>query len=150
MLAEISFGDDLDVLVQGPTGAASILMSDACGSEDFLNYIWIFDDEAAAPMSDDDLIGCNPFFVQPTDYLPGDTWPPPAPAGPQNASLLVFDGTNPFGLWNLFINDDAGSDAGFLETDWAVELTVTGIFRDGFETFDTCEWSSSAGGSPCP
>src|SRR5690606_30100146 len=47
-----SFPDDLDVLVQGPSGSASILMSDACGGDDILNYLWIFSDDAPAPMSD--------------------------------------------------------------------------------------------------
>lgn len=129
-----SHGDDLDVLVVGPGGAASILMSDACGSEDFLNYIWTFDDEAPAPMSDTELAGCNPFDVQPTNHGAGaDTWPAPAPAGPFTASLANLDGQVGTGLWGLFIVDDASSDVGFLEGDWFVELTLDGIFRDDFE-----------------
>jgi subtilisin-like proprotein convertase family protein len=145
-----SHGDDLDVLVQGPSGSASILMSDACGSQDFLNYLWTFDDEAAAPMSDSDLTGCNPFVVQPTDYSPGDVWPAPATAGPHTAALTVFDGQPGLGSWHLFVNDDAGADEGFLEDSWSVDLTLTGIFRDGFEAGDLCTWSSNSGGGVCP
>lgn len=137
-----TFMDDVDALLVGPGGAASILMSDACGSEDILNYIWIFSDEAPAPMSDDDISGCNPFNVQPTDYVPGDTWPAPAPAGTFSASLAQFDGGPATGTWSLYINDDAGSDVGFLETDWFVTLVTSGVFRDGFENGTTSEWSS--------
>lgn len=128
-----SFPDDLDVLIVGPSGAASILMSDACGSDDILNYIWIFDDEAPAPMTDGDLSGCNPFNVQPTNFGEGDTWPAPAPPGPFTASLAEFDGELGTGTWTLFIDDDAGSDVGFLETDWFLELTLDGIFQDDYE-----------------
>lgn len=128
-----SHGDDLDILVVGPAGVASILMSDACGSQDFLNYFWAFNDEAPAPMSDSEIEGCNPFNVQPTDYGSGDTWPAPAPAGAHTASLANLDGTPGTGAWMLFINDDAGGDVGFLETDWYVTLTLDGIFRNNFE-----------------
>jgi subtilisin-like proprotein convertase family protein len=136
-----TFMDDVDVLLVGPGGAASILMSDACGSEDILNYIWIFSDEAPAPLSDSDIAGCNPFDVQPTDYEPGDTWPAPAPGGTFSANLAVFDGGPAIGTWNLYVNDDVGGDAGFLETDWFVTLVTSGLFRDGFESGSTIEWS---------
>lgn len=126
--------DDLDILIVGPGGQGSILMSDACGNQDFNNYIWTFDDEAAAPMSDDVLSGCNPFLVQPTNYgVSADIWPAPAPAGPFTADLSVFDGLPGTGAWTLFINDDASGDVGFLETDWFVELELDGIFQHDFE-----------------
>jgi subtilisin-like proprotein convertase family protein len=129
--------DDLDMLVTGPSGTGAILMSDACGSADINNYIWIFDDEAPAPMSDSDIGGCNPFNVQPSNFgEAGDAWPAPAPAGPFNPDLGVFDGQTGIGQWRLFINDDASGDVGFLETDWFVELTLDGIFRNGFEPLD--------------
>lgn len=129
-----SYPDDLDVLLVSPGGTAVVVLSDACGEDDIVNYFWRFDDEAPAAMSDDTLGGCNPFEVRPTNFGSGDAWPATAPAGPYGSTLSEFDGEDPRGNWRLYVLDDAGGDGGFLVSNWRVEVNGGRLFRDGFET----------------
>ena len=104
--------DDLDLLLVGPQGQRSLLMSDACGEADVQDISWTWDDEAAAPMAD--LGPCPRGAYRPTDVESGDAFPPPAPAGPYPASLAGFDGTDPNGAWQFYAVDDTVGDTGFL------------------------------------
>ncbi len=117
-----TFPDDMDVLLVGPQGQKTLLMSDACGNTDVNNFLWIFDDEAFQAMSDNGT--CIPISNQPTDFEVGDLFPAPAPVGPYGTTLSVFDGVNPNGNWQLYINDDAGADAGYIVNTPTVDLTI--------------------------
>jgi subtilisin-like proprotein convertase family protein len=117
-----TFPDDLDVLLVGPQGQKVMLMSDACGSGDINNFLYTFDDEASQPQTDGGT--CFPIGVQPVDYQPGENLPAPAPAGPYGTSLSVFDMVSPNGTWQLFINDDASADSGYLINPPTVNLTI--------------------------
>src|SRR5688572_30719814 len=55
-----TFPDDLDILLVGPTGARSLVMSDAGGSGDHTNISYTFDQTAATTMPD------NPTTVTPS------------------------------------------------------------------------------------
>jgi subtilisin-like proprotein convertase family protein len=116
-----SFPDDLDLLLVSPAGTAVVLMSDACGWGDVSNVAWRFDDLAAAPMPGDGP--CPAGDYRPTDYELGDSWPPPAPAGPYGSTMSTFSYENPFGAWALYAVDDGGGDAGFLLDGWDLEVT---------------------------
>ena len=106
--------DDLDLLLVGPRGQRTVLMSDACGSFGVAAFGWRWDDEAAAPMPDGDSTNlCGTTSHRPTDYEPGDVWPAPAPAGPYADTLSVFDGSDPSGEWRLYVNDDSFGAGGF-------------------------------------
>jgi subtilisin-like proprotein convertase family protein len=131
-----TFPDDVDMLLAGPrAGAKTILMSDACGATEIHDYKWIFDDEALAPMTDATLTGCNPFVIKPTDFEPGDKFPPPAPAGPYPTSMAAFDGLEG-GAFSLFVNDDVGGDTGFL-TSWTLIMTTRDAADTGFAASST-------------
>ena len=46
-------------------------------------------------------------------------------AGSQRLTTLVFfNGQNPNGTWQLFIQDDTGGDTGSLAGGWALEVTA--------------------------
>ena len=107
--------DDLDLLLVGPRGQATILMSDACGQLILENPLG-FDDEARFFMPIEASPLCNG-FVRPTEYDPGDAFPAPAPAGPYPTSLSEFDYTDPTGEWKLYAVDDdeSAQDGYFLE-----------------------------------
>jgi subtilisin-like proprotein convertase family protein len=129
-----SFPDDLDLLLVSPQGTAVIVMSDACGGEDITNYVWRFDDEAFASMSDSTQNGCNPITVRPTNYGTGDSWPAPAPSGPYATTMAAFYGEDPSGAWRLYAFDDASGDGGFLLSGWSLEISGPRIFAGGFES----------------
>ena len=127
--------DDLDILLVGPTGAKSILMSDVGGFNGFNDRSFTFSSKATQFLSDTGSLLSGTY--RPTDFQIGDVFPgPSAPAGPYTADLSVFHGTNPNGVWSLFIQDDSPSVAGFssspyyngyLANGWSLSIT-TGPF----------------------
>jgi subtilisin-like proprotein convertase family protein len=131
---------DTGILLVGPTGERTILLSDAGGEcEDAVNTTVTFDDEAASNYP----CGSNPSGTfKPTDF-PGppcindpSNFPPPAPPPPYPVTLSVFDGTDPNGDWQLYVIDDVSDDSGSIANGWS--LTVTAPVRvDRTLTLDT-------------
>jgi hypothetical protein len=134
-----TYPDDLDVLLVGPTGARSLLMSDAGGSYDLTNDILHFLIGAPA-LPDNAQIAAG--FYSPTDFEAGDTFPASAPAGPYGATLTNFTGTTPNGVWSLYVVDDAVDDSGSIYRGWCVQIntstgatpTPTGTWRTSTPT----------------
>jgi len=133
-----TFPDDLDMLLVGPKGQSTILMSDVGGSFD-VQRIDLFLDDAFGDngdggMPDDQgLAEPNGFgHFAPTNVGSGDTFPAPAPTPSTSNKLSVFKGTNPNGTWKLFALDDeaqireAGTppDVGDLAGGWSLEITA--------------------------
>jgi len=99
--------EDLDLLLVGPQGQSTMLISDACGPMYLFEDELVFDDETPLPLPAEPAIICGK-KVQPTNHGLDDTLPPPAPAGPYGASLSEFDFTEPNGEWALYAFDDDG------------------------------------------
>jgi subtilisin-like proprotein convertase family protein len=118
-----TFPDDLDIFIEGPTGATAILMSDAGGSVDMVGVDITFDDEAAGPIPDGTAITTGSY--QGFNYVAGDIWDAPAPVPAANSLLSVFDGVDANGTWNMWGDDDVGGDSGFM-SDWCIDFTVGG------------------------
>ena len=109
---------DLSVLLVGPTGQRTILMSStgSATGQPAPNETFTFDDEAATSLT---MAPCNSDAVAPGSYKPtratcgdanAEAFGPPAPAGPYPVSLSVFDGKAANGTWKLFIRDEDTSD----------------------------------------
>jgi len=119
-----SHPDDIDMLMVGPSGNSTVLMSDACGSYNVTNYFWRWDDEAATTMADSGTSNvCSGFSYRPTNHGSGDSWPAPAPSG-GSSSLSVHDLGPAGGVWSFYIVDDVGGDGGFLINPPMIELTT--------------------------
>ncbi|MDX2131637.1 MAG: hypothetical protein SFY69_06270 [Planctomycetota bacterium] len=110
--------DDFDILLAGPGGAV-VLMSDAGGSGDVVNINVTFDDTGVA-VPDAGPLGAGPYA--PTNYVTGDAFAAPAPAGPYGSSLLAAFNAGANGNWDLFIVDDASGDIGRIDGGWQIEL----------------------------
>lgn len=120
--------DDVDILLVGPTGARSILMSDAGGENPVngINLTFSLQGAAAIPDSDAPTSG----IWRPVNYYnadlsfaqPDDAFGPQAPAGPYNAEFSVFNGTNPNGIWRLFVGDDTTNAAGKIIDGWSLSI----------------------------
>jgi subtilisin-like proprotein convertase family protein len=117
-----TFPDDINVLLVGPHGQNAIVMSDVGGNPDVSGITLTLDDEAASSLPDGTQLVTGSF--RPTNVGAGDGFPPPAPTPSGTSSLSVFDGTNPAGLWRLFIDDDAFLEAGSMATGWSLRLTT--------------------------
>ena len=61
----------------------------------------------------------------PTDYEPWETLPAPAPPPLYDADLAVFNGTNPNGVWSLYVADDFPlEDGGAIGGGWSLGIAV--------------------------
>ncbi|MFM7466118.1 MAG: S8 family serine peptidase, partial [Cyanobium sp.] len=113
--------DDLDILLVGPTGAKSLLMSDVGGAFGINDLTITFSSLASLslPNSTQLLNG----IYRPTDFEVGDIFiNPSTPIGPYLADLSVFNGTNPNGVWSLYIQDDSASYNGFIDNGWSLSI----------------------------
>ncbi len=127
-----TFPGDFDVLLESPNGQRTILMSDAGGGNPGVTArTYIFDQSAAANFPTTTAASgiYKPFNGDgPANIEPGgiDVFPAPGP-GSQNygaANLDVFNGTNPNGIWKLYVVDDEAGDTGGIST-FTLEVTTT-------------------------
>jgi subtilisin-like proprotein convertase family protein len=127
-----TFPDDVDILLVGPGGQRTILMSDAGGDPDLSGVNVTFDQNAATlpdagPITTTSYRPAN--YGGNTNIEPGgvDNFPAPAP-GQTNytADLSVFNGTVPNGTWQLFVVDDENVDTGSISGGWSLDITTGG------------------------
>lgn len=118
-----TFPDDVDVLLVGPSGQMSVLMSDVGGGDDVAGLTFTLDDTAINSLPDSVTFGAGTY--KPTNSGVGDPFGAPAPAAGSSSSspLSVFNGTNPNGTWSLYVVDDAGGDVGSFAGGWSMEIT---------------------------
>lgn len=131
-----AFPDDLDILLQSPTGQNVVLMSDVGGSNAITNVNYTFDDAASSLMSDAGLNAAGTY--RPTNFVTPDTWAAPGPGSinQPTPTLSSFTG-NPNGNWGLYIVDDATGNVGSI-ANWSITFNVptatwtpvTGLFLD--------------------
>ncbi|MFQ5524562.1 MAG: proprotein convertase P-domain-containing protein, partial [Acidimicrobiia bacterium] len=119
-----TFPLDMRVLLVAPTGQAVLLMSVVGGGgPGVTNVDLTFDDEAGQTIG----LTTNPLAgsYRPSVNIPEDL-PAPAPSGPYGTSLSDFDGIDPVGEWQLFVQDVfEGADDGSLAS-WSLALTTDG------------------------
>jgi subtilisin-like proprotein convertase family protein len=108
--------DDLDVMLVGPGGQSALIMSDAGGGAGSALTLFLDDD---VPSSLPDSTTPALINYRPTNYGEGDTFPAPAPA-PTGSALSAFDGTDPNGVWQLYIVDDSTGASGSLAAGWTL------------------------------
>lgn len=125
-----TFPDDLDILLVGPGGQSTILMSD-CGGDHTLNNVDLAFADSSSPLPDSAQIIANSY--RPTNYASQGvaTDPFPTIAGQSfAASLAVFNNTSPNGTWSLYVVDDAAGDIGAIAGGWTLTLRTT-AFQNG-------------------
>jgi subtilisin-like proprotein convertase family protein len=111
---------DLGVLIVAPDGKAVLLMQNVGGAGPGVTAVTLtFDEEAEEVIEEHVNPGSGSY--QPSSLVTGDL-PAPAPAGPYMTSLSHFDGIDPVGEWQLYVNDDQAGDVGNLAS-WSLELT---------------------------
>ncbi len=129
------FPDDVDVLLVGPAGQTVVLMSDAGAAYAVTDVDLTFDSGANSFLSPNDILTTGHFL--PTNLEADDTFSAPAPAGPYGTSLGAFIGTDPNGIWSLYVVDDNGGDTGEITNGWSVTFnSVSSGDDDHGDTFD--------------
>jgi subtilisin-like proprotein convertase family protein len=116
--------DDVDILLVGPTGLRSIVLSDGGGSCTLVCGSRTYTFEAGANTYPDS----QPFGVlgqpssgvyAPVDYVSGDVFPAPAPAGPHTADFSALTGASANGNWSLYVFDDGVGTGGTISS-WSL------------------------------
>lgn len=114
--------DDLDVLLVGPNGESTILISDIGGSTPAAGVNLKLDSEASHSLLDAGPLVSGTF--KPSNSGAAlDIFPSSAPAGPYGNSLSQFKGIDPNGPWSLYIIDDRNTQSGTI-TSWNLEITL--------------------------
>ena len=117
-----TFPSDLDVLLVGPGGQKVVLMSRVGAGNPIGNATFTFDDAAANFISQG--------FLQSGVYkprnlsAPSESLPSPAPSGPYSEVLSSFVGTNPNGVWSLYVADHGEGDSGSLVSGWSMVIEI--------------------------
>jgi subtilisin-like proprotein convertase family protein len=118
-----SYPDDIDILLVGPTGQSLILMSDVGGQGPGVSNIdMTFDDDAYYQLTPVNTPGT--YTYQPINFGSGDVFPGPAPAPSPATGLSAFNGTNPNGVWSLYVLDDLAGDSGSISRGWSIDFTT--------------------------
>ncbi|MFV8827428.1 hypothetical protein [Alkalihalobacterium sp. APHAB7] len=115
-----TFPADIAAMLVGPRGQDTILMATAGGGEEIEDVTLTFDDAAEELVPAPIVSGT----YQPTNNGVFSPFPPPAPNPSSNASLSVYNGTNPNGTWELFINDQFFGDTGVMAGGWELHITT--------------------------
>ena len=121
-----AYPDDIDVLLVGPGNQNVLLMSDTGGFYPVANLNLTFNDAAASSLPDETALSSGTY--RPTNYDANfmvDSFAPPAPTtGPYGSTLSLFNGTNPNGVWNLYVLDDTQGNNGVMAGGWALSVTA--------------------------
>ncbi len=111
---------DLAIVLVGPLGQNVILMANAGGGYGLANATLTFDDAASLPIPTNQITAGT---YRPAAYSP-PALPSPAPLPPYGADLSVFAGTNPNGMWSLYVYDDAPGDSGSISQGWYLTIAT--------------------------
>ncbi|MCX6291108.1 MAG: proprotein convertase P-domain-containing protein, partial [Bacteroidetes bacterium] len=120
-----TYPDDIDILLESPSGQQMILLSDCGGTNDFINTAIVFNDSASANASDAGAIPAGSY--KPTNITSPDPFAAPgpgsftAPVGSASTPLSIFNGTNPNGTWKLYVVDDLSGDFGSIAS-WSLKI----------------------------
>ncbi len=121
-----AYPDDIDVLLVGPGGQNVLLMSDCGGYFSISNVALTFSDAAAGLLPDEAQIVSGTY--KPTNYDANfmvDSFAAPAPTtGPYGSTLSLFNGTNPNGVWSLYIIDDTQGNSGTMAGGWSLTISA--------------------------
>ena len=104
-----------------------MLMSDVGTFFPVSNLTFTFDNVSGTGMPSGSQLASGTF--KPTNFDPvGDVdgFPAPAPLiGPYGASFASLIGTNPNGVWSLYIVDDVAGNNGQLAGGWSITVTTS-------------------------
>lgn len=121
-----TYCNDVDVLLVGPTGAYSLVISDVGGGTSVSGVQLTLDPTAATSVSNTTLTSGTYKPTNYTDSFGTDAFNAPAPAGTYAASFASFLNTSPNGTWSLYVMDDSPDDSGSIASGWSLGIKTTG------------------------
>lgn len=131
--------DDIGIALVGPTGAAFLLQDGGGDCTDLVNVTYSLRDSASAALPNTGVWTAGVFkptanYASPLNALfpaPGPVTTYNAPASFGSSTLQsTFAGTNPNGVWSLYIVDSVAGDSGAIAGGWSLSLTTTASAAD--------------------
>jgi uncharacterized repeat protein (TIGR01451 family) len=121
---EHTYPHDISLLLVGPGGQSSVLMSAAAQySSASIPVTITFDDSASSPApAIGSLVNGNSY--QPSEYNSPIFTNVPNIHPPYNTNLSVFKGAPANGWWSLYAYDGAPGDSGAISNGWGVSITT--------------------------
>ncbi len=121
-----TFPNDIDILLAAAhlPGLNAVVMSDAGEGKDVSDVTLTLDDQAAAALPSSGALATGTFRPKNRTHVGTEEFPAPAPAPSGNVGLSVFTGSDPNGIWQLFVVDDVGIDGGRIANGWSLEITA--------------------------
>ena len=116
-----AFPDDLDILLVGPGGQTAVVMSDAGGGNALSFVTLTFDEDSPLNLPDNGRLVSQAYRTSNYEGT-GDVFPSPAPPLPYGSNLNIFKGSNPNGVWSLYIYDDVSGEGGALSGGWSLQF----------------------------
>ena len=120
-----TFPQDVDVLLVGPGGQKTVLMSRA-GAPNLSGANVTFDDGAGSAIPESGSIASAAY--RPAWYNGPTNLPAPAPTNTYPATypttMSVFNGFDANGQWSLYVADHSAGDAGAIVGGWSLALTI--------------------------
>ena len=116
-----TYPSDFGALLVGPLGQNVVLFNRPGSGSDIVNVDWTFDAAAIAPLPAGGASSSGSF--EPSNYASAESFAPGAPTAPYGTDLSVFNGTDPFGTWSLYVQDFVCADAGSICEGWSLEIT---------------------------
>jgi subtilisin-like proprotein convertase family protein len=116
---------DVDVLLVAPSGQATQLMSDVCGTGTvpLSGVNFEFDQSAPLTLPSFPTAPCPSGRYKPTAVEPlSDSFPAPAPPVPAAVSLDSLNPSLVSGTWSLYVTDDTNNDNGTLAGGWTLDV----------------------------
>jgi hypothetical protein len=120
-----SYPADLDILLVSPSGAKIMLMSDAGGSTGVTNATLIFHPNwqvSTSPPENSAIPSHMESHYRVRNFGEQEAQLPGAPTGPYSDDLDAVYGTDPNGVWSLYIYDDKTGQSGVLQDSWGVKF----------------------------
>jgi subtilisin-like proprotein convertase family protein len=115
-----AFPSDIDILLVGPSGQGTVLLSDIGDGIAITDVTITLDDAAGAQVPTPIVDGT----YWPAGRYVGDPFPPPAPPQPHGTDLSFLNGIAPNGTWSLYVVDAVSGDAGSISGGWSLTITT--------------------------
>lgn len=116
------FPANVDIVLEAPNGASTILMSDVGAGTDVQDLTVTLDDQSGNTLPSTTEFESGTF--KPTNLGNTPDLFPNLGSPPTGALLADLNGVNPNGEWRLFVVDDQGMDTGEISGGWKLELTA--------------------------
>lgn len=115
-----SYPQDVRMMLRGPDGTTCLLMAKVGGQLPVSGLNFNFDDSGIAVPA----MSLASTTYKPTDGGASGTFYPPAPASPYGTTLSVFNGTDSYGAWTLWVEDDAVLNSGLIANGFELVIST--------------------------